>query len=71
MSKYEQIEKHIKIKQAKKSKREEKLKQIDWQLKRMPELARKINHIFIKENKSVINIKTIHKNINTPLDTYI
>jgi hypothetical protein len=64
LSKYEILTEKIKKKQFKKAKREEKINAIDWQKKRLPDLARKINSLYIRENKAVINIKIIYKNMN-------
>ena len=42
------------MKNAIKKKRELKMKTIDWQLKRLPTLARLIHNIFISEQKSAL-----------------
>ena len=53
----------IKQKQLQKARRDKKLKDIDWQKNRLPDLARKINSLFIRENKSVLNILTIYTSL--------
>ena len=47
------------MKNAIKKKRELKMKTIDWQLKRLPTLARLIHNIFISEQKSALKKRKI------------
>ena len=58
-TKYEEIENKIKKRMTKKLNREEKMKNIDWQKMRLPELARAINQIFVSENRNVIQLGQI------------
>ena len=51
---FERLKKKIEMKNAIKKKRELKMKTIDWQLKRLPTLARLIHNIFISEQKSAL-----------------
>ena len=48
-SKMEEIKLKIKIKAAKKKMREDIFKKVDWQMKRLPSLARALNGVFVSE----------------------
>ena len=48
-SKMEEIKHKIKIKAAKKKMREDNFKKVDWQMKRLPSLARALNGVFVSE----------------------
>ena len=63
LSRFERLSMKIKQKQLQKARRDKKLKDIDWQKNRLPDLARKINSLFIRENKSVLNILTIYTSL--------
>ena len=51
---FERLKKKIEKKNATKKKRELRMKTIDWQLKRLPTLARLIHNIYISEQKSAL-----------------
>jgi predicted SprT family Zn-dependent metalloprotease len=65
LSRFDKLSEKIKKKQLRKLKEKKKINEIDWQKHRLPDLARKTNSLFIRENKSVLNINTIYRNLNT------
>lgn len=58
-TKYEEIEHKIKKRMAKKNKRDEKMNNIDWQRKRLPDVARALHNVYVTENKRVIELEKL------------
>ena len=56
---YEELKKKIEIKKNLKNKRQRKIENIDWQLLRLPTMAKKINNIFLTEKKASLNMKNL------------
>ena len=56
---FAKLKKKIEKKSEKKAKREKKFGQIDWQMKRLPKLARAVNAIFCSEQKSSIKFEIL------------
>ena len=65
LSKFEKLADKIQKKQAKKTKRDTKFRSIDWQKKRLPDIARKINSLYIRDNKSVLKLEVLRKYVDT------
>jgi hypothetical protein len=63
LSSFEKLPMKIEKKQLKKARREKMLNEIDFQKNRLPDLARKINSLFIRENKSVLSLITIYSSL--------
>ena len=59
MDSFAKLKKKIEKKSKKKAKREKKFGQIDWQMKRLPKLARAVNAIYCSEQKSSIKFKML------------
>ena len=60
----DKIKHNIKIKGNKKKMREDNFKKVDWQMKRLPSLARALNGIFVSEKKQVIKLETLLNKLN-------
>ena len=71
LDKFSILLKKVKKKSDKKAKREKKFRKIDWQLKRLPQLARAINNVFISEKKSSIKFKALAEKVGNGSKTAV
>ena len=63
--KFAELLKKIENKKSKNKRRLEKIGKIDWQGRRLPQLARQVNAVFCSEQKSVIKLELIVKKVGT------
>ena len=63
-SPFSKIKEKIRKKSYKKQRRQHKFNKVDWQKKRLPQLARAVNSVFISESKSTLNIYQLLEKTN-------
>ena len=63
LNSFDKLLKKIQKKTEKKAKREKRFGQIDWQLKKLPKLARAVNSIYLSEQKSSIKFEILNSKL--------